>query len=52
MNSKAEGLAATLALKQERNDVYPVVLPEGIDFLRTKLDEHQRLVLVGSDQAK
>lgn len=52
LNRKTEGLAATLALKQNRSDVYAVVLPEGLDWLRTKLDERQNLVLVGSDQAK
>lgn len=52
LNSKTEGLAATLALKQGRNDVYVVVIPEAMDFLRAKLDERGELVLVGADQAK
>lgn len=52
LNSKTEGLAASLGLKQGRNDVYPVVLPEGLEWLRNKLDQYGELVLVGSDQAK
>ncbi len=52
LNSKVEGLAATLALRQSRNDVYAVVLPEGMDYLRAQLDKRGELVLVGSDQAK
>ncbi|OMC55452.1 hypothetical protein A5747_13575 [Mycobacterium sp. IS-836] len=52
LNKKTESLAATLALKQGRNDVYPVVLPEAMDYLRTQLDRRGSLVLVGSDQAK
>lgn len=52
LNSKTEGLAATWALKQNRNDVYVVVLPEGMNFLRAQLDKRGELVLVGSDQAK
>ena len=52
LNSKVEGLAATLGLKQGRNDVYPVVIPEAMDFLRDKLAKHGELVLVGGDQAK
>jgi hypothetical protein len=52
LNSKTEGLAATLALKQNRNDVYAVVMPEGMDWLRGKLDKYGELVLVGADQAR
>ena len=52
LNKSSEGLAASLALKQNRNDVFAVVLPEGLDFLRGKLDKRGKLVLVGSDQAK
>ncbi|MBO0676867.1 hypothetical protein JRC04_05280 [Mycolicibacterium sp. S2-37] len=52
LNSKVEGLAATLSLKQGRNDVYVIVLPEGMDFLRNKLDQRGELVLVGADQSK
>ena len=52
LNSKTEGLAATLALKQGRNDVYAVVLPEAMDYLRDQLDKKGELVLVGADQAK
>lgn len=52
LNRKTEGLAATLALQQDRNDVLAVVLPEAIDFLRNQLDRRGSLVLVGSDQAK
>jgi hypothetical protein len=52
LNRKTEGLAATLALKQARNDVYPVVLPEAEAYLRNQLDRRGQLVLVGSDQAK
>lgn len=52
LNRKTEGLAASLALKQGRNDVYPVVLPEAMSFLRDQLDRRGQLVLVGSDQAK
>lgn len=52
LNRKTEGLAASLALRQGRNDVYPVVLPEGMNYLRTQLDRRGSLVLVGSDQAK
>lgn len=52
LNRKIEGLAATLAPKQGRNDVYPVVLPEAMDFLRARLDKQGELVLVGSDQVK
>lgn len=52
LNSKTEGLAATLGLKQGRRDVYPVVLPEAINFLRDQLSRRGSLVLVGSDQAK
>lgn len=52
LNRASEGLAATLALKQKRNDVYTVVLPEAMNFLRAQLDKRGELVLVGSDQAK
>lgn len=52
LNSKIEGLAATLGLKQGRNDVYAVVLPEALDWLRDRLSRQGKLVLVGSDQAK
>ncbi|MBB3752480.1 hypothetical protein FHT44_004992 [Mycolicibacterium sp. BK634] len=52
LNSKTEGLAASLGLKQNRNDVYAVVLPEALDWLKNKLDRHGELVLVGADQAK
>lgn len=52
LNRATEGLAATCALRQGRNDVYPVVLPEALDFLRDLLDRKGELVLVGSDQAK
>ena len=52
LNSKTEGLAATLGLKQSRNDVYAVVIPEALDYLRSRLDRTDELVLVGADQAK
>lgn len=52
LNSKTEGLAATLGLRQGRGDVYAVVLPEGLDWLRDQLGRRGSLVLVGSDQAK
>ncbi|WPH57792.1 hypothetical protein [Mycobacterium phage WXIN] len=52
LNSKIEGLAATLALKQGRNDVYAYVLPEALNALRGKLDRLGELVIVGGDQAK
>lgn len=52
LNSKTEGLAATCGLKQDRNDVYAVVIPEAMDWLRDLLDRKGELVLVGSDQAK
>lgn len=52
LNSRTEGLAATLGLKQGRNDVYAVVLPEAMNFLREQLDKRGELVLVGADQAK
>lgn len=52
LNRKTEGLAATLALRQKRNDVYPIVIPEAMDFLRNQLDRRGELVLVGADQAK
>lgn len=52
LNSKIEGLAATCGLKQNRNDVYAVVLPEALDWLRGLLDRKEELVLVGADQAK
>lgn len=52
LNSKTEGLAATLALRQGRRDVYAVVLPEALNWLRDLLTKKGELVLVGSDQAK
>lgn len=52
LSSKVEGLAATLGLKQNRNDVYPVVIPEAMPFLRDQLDRRGQLVLIGADQAK
>ena len=52
LNSKSEGLAASLALKQGRNDVYVYVLPEALDALRAKLDRLGDIVIAGSDQAK
>lgn len=52
LNSKSEGLAATQGLKQQRNDVFAVVLPEGLDYLRGQLDKRGSLVLVGADQAR
>lgn len=52
LNKSSEGLAATLALRQSRNDVYCYVLPEAIDALRAKLSKLRHLVIVGSDQAR
>lgn len=52
LNSRTEGLAASLALKQGRNDVYAVVIPEAISFLRNQLTKRGSLILVGADQAK
>lgn len=52
LNSRSEGLAATLGLKQKRNDVYAVVLPEALDWLRDQLSKRGELVLVGADQAR
>jgi DNA-binding response OmpR family regulator len=52
LNSKSEGLAASLALKQSRNDVYVYVLPEAMDALRAKLDRLGDIVIAGADQAK
>lgn len=52
LNSKTEGLAAGLALKQGRNDVYAVVLPEALNWLRDQLAKRGELVLVGADQGK
>ncbi len=52
LNSKTEGLAASLALKQGRNDVYAYVLPEAMDALRAKLDRLGDIVIAGADQAK
>ncbi|AAN12802.1 gp160 [Mycobacterium phage Omega] len=52
LNSRVEGLAASLALKQGRNDVYCYVIPDALDALRAKLDRMGELVLVGGDQAK
>ncbi len=52
LNRATEGLAATCALRQGRNDVFPIVLPEGLDYLRDLLDRKAELVLVGADQAK
>lgn len=51
-NKRSEGLAASMALMQNRNDVYLYVLPEALDALRTKLDRLGDIVLVGADQAK
>lgn len=51
LNSKTESLAATLALRQGRRDVYPLILPEALDWLRQALDKRGELVLVGADQA-
>lgn len=51
-NKRSEGLAASMALMQNRNDVYLYVLPEALDALRAKLDRLGELVLVGADQAK
>lgn len=52
LNRKTEGLAATCALRQGRNDVYAIVIPEALNFLRGLLDRHGELVLVGADQAQ
>lgn len=52
LNSKSEGLAASLALKQNRNDVYVYVIPEAMDALRGKLDRLGDIVICGADQAK
>jgi len=52
LNSATEGLAATLGLKQGRNDVYAVVIPEAMDWLRNLLAKRGELVLVGADQAR
>lgn len=52
LNKASEGLAATQALKQGRNDVYVYVLPEALDALRAKLEKLGSIVLVGSDQAR
>lgn len=52
LNTRVEGLAASLALRQGRNDVYCYVLPQAIDPLRDKLDRLGELVIVGGDQAK
>jgi DNA-binding response OmpR family regulator len=52
LNSGIEGLAASLALKQKRNDIYPVVIPEAMGFLRDQLERRGQLVLIGGDQAK
>lgn len=52
LNSRTEGLAATLGLKQGRNDVYVIVIPEALDYLRDMLARRGELVLVGADQAK
>lgn len=52
LNSRTEGLAATLGLKQGRRDVYPVVIPEGLPYLRQRLEAKGSLTLVGADQAK
>lgn len=51
-NKRSEGLAASMALMQNRNDVYLYVLPEAINALRNKLDKLGELVLVGADQSK
>lgn len=52
LNKDSEWLAARLAIKQGRNDVFVIVLPEALDYLRDKLDLYGELVLVGADQAK
>lgn len=52
LNRSSEGLAAVLALKQQRNDVYCYVLPEALPALRDKLDRLGSLVIVGSDQSR
>lgn len=52
LNSRSEGLAATLGLKQGRNDVYAIVLPEALNWLRDLLSKRSELVLIGADQAK
>lgn len=52
LNSRIEGLAASLALKQKRNDIYPVIIPEAMGFLRDQLARRGELVLIGGDQAK
>ncbi|QRY51784.1 hypothetical protein [Mycolicibacterium septicum] len=52
LNKRSEGLAATLGLKQQRNDVYVYVLPEALDFLRTKLSKAGELTLVGAEQSR
>ncbi|AGS82447.1 hypothetical protein SEA_YEET_147 [Mycobacterium phage Yeet] len=52
LNARVEGLAASLALKQSRNDVYCYVIPEALDALRAKLDRMGELVIAGGDQAK
>jgi hypothetical protein len=52
LNSATEGLAAKLALAQRRNDVYAVVIPEGIDWLSNRLHKLGSLTLVGADQNK
>lgn len=52
LNSRIEGLAATLALKQGRNDVMAVIIPEAMDWLRSQLGNRGSLVLVGADQSR
>lgn len=52
LNRRVEGLAASLGLQQRRNDVFAVVLPQALNFLRDQLDRRGSLVLVGADQAK
>ncbi|ATS92991.1 hypothetical protein SEA_SUPERPHIKIMAN_150 [Mycobacterium phage Superphikiman] len=52
LNARVEGLAASLALKQSRNDVYCYVIPEALDALRARLDRMGELVIAGGDQAK
>lgn len=52
LNQQTESLAASFALNQGRNDVYAIVIPEALNFLRDLLDRKGELVLVGADQAK
>lgn len=52
MNKRSEGLTASLALMQGRNDVYLYVLPEAMEALRNKQERLGDIVLAGADQAK